>query len=141
MPHTSLPPLMTHELPSQQPLGHVVASQLAVAGTHERPLQRSVPSHTSHAAPPVPHALDAVPTWQTPSLQQPVGQVVALQVEGGSQRAPVHCSAPLQTSQVRPPVPQAPVLAPPTHTPALQQPSGHVDGLQAPPLHSPALQV
>jgi hypothetical protein len=63
---------------SQQPFGQVIALQ--VAPWQAPPLHVSPAGHTLHALPPFPHAIVLVPGWQTPAaLQQPVGQVEALQ--------------------------------------------------------------
>jgi len=65
---------VTHSLLMQQPLGHVVGLQLVTACS-QRPaaaLQVKFVGHASQFAPPVPHALLALPAWQNElALQQP----------------------------------------------------------------------
>ena len=108
--------------------------------THCVPLQLSPEPQLAHWPPPVPHALLAVPGWQTFPMQQPLGHVVALQTK--RQAPPTHESAPEQPVQVFPLLPQALVVLPPRHTVPEQQPPGQVAALQVePPLHTPAVQV
>jgi hypothetical protein len=84
-----------------------------------------------HIAPPLPHALVLSPISQKPSASQhPMGQVLA------SHTGPVHMP-PEQESpgghgkQAWPPVPQAVVLVPDSHTPRpSQHPFGQLDALQ-----------
>ena len=64
---------------SQQPLGQVAAVQVAVVQAWL--VQTSVALQATHAAPPLPQAGWAPPATQLPfASQQPLGQVVALQV-------------------------------------------------------------
>ncbi len=62
-------------------------------------------AHATQVAPPVPQRLFAVPGWQTPFWQQPVGHVVAPQTL--TQEPFWHCVPVGQATQVTPFVPQA----------------------------------
>jgi hypothetical protein len=74
-------PCCTHVVPTQQPVGHEVASQ-----THA-PVAMSQPcpaAHVVHIAPPMPHAApDCIPgATHTPSVEQhPLGHVLALHTQ------------------------------------------------------------
>ena len=103
---------------------------------------------TAHAAPPIPQKLFDVPGWQTPPLQQPVGQLLALQThappthwvpEGHGPPVEPHTHIPftqlsawlgLQLTHAAPPVPQAVAPVVVTHTLPLQQPVGQLLALQ-----------
>lgn len=66
------------QLPAQQPLAQVIESQ-----PWQCWLTQFVPfMHAAHDAPPVPHAVAAVPTWHWLfESQQPFGHEVASQVQ------------------------------------------------------------
>ncbi len=88
-------------LPLQQPVAHVIEQPSQALLTHEVP-----PLHEAHNAPPDPHAVGEVPSWQTPlASQQPVGQLSG-----------EHTHTP--PTQARP-APQG-RLAPHMHAPAVQ---------------------
>ncbi len=80
-PHAVVAVPARHTLPSQQPEGHVVGVQV-LPPTHTPALQVWPDAQVPQAAPPLPHADVDVPGMHTLPLQQPSGQVAALQVEG-----------------------------------------------------------
>jgi hypothetical protein len=125
---------------SQQPDGHVVASH--GGPRHRPPEQLSAGGHGKQALPPVPQADVLVPDSQLPELsQQPVGQLVALQVMP-MQDPDVHVSPGGHGSQVSPPLPHDIVVSPASQRPApSQHPVGQVAALQGGGWHVPALQL
>jgi hypothetical protein len=131
--------------PAQHPL-----AQLTLQPVQLPPAQASPALQVEHAEPPVPHALGAVPVWQTFAWQQPA-QLAALQMHApATQASPAPHGAfvphlqlpPLQLSVVRasqlphvpPPVPQLALLGVLQVLPA-QQPVAHdvASHTQAPP--------
>jgi hypothetical protein len=121
-------------LPSQQPLGQLVASQTHVPETQRWPVphggsvphahspfvQRSAPSsHALHASPPPPHAVSLGITHVAPE-QQPSGHVVASQLVHAP---PSHVLPPMQALQRPPPVPHAISASPGRQVAASQQPA------------------
>lgn len=65
---------VVHVIPVQQPSGH---AQLV----HAPPVQASPAAQAEHARPALPQALGALPGWQTPFAQHPLGQEVASHVQ------------------------------------------------------------
>jgi hypothetical protein len=115
--------------PSQQPL------QLdAVHGTVEQaPAWQTPPApHAAQVAPASPHwlLLWLPRATQAVLLQQPVGQVLALQTPlSGTQEPPWHRSPELHDAQKAPGGPQCSGSVPEKHPPsASQQPVGHTGG-------------
>ena len=106
----------------QQPVGQVMASQVAVP---QPPSWQLSDAHVAQLAPPPPQLLGEVPGWQVPlESQHPLRQVALL--HGGA--AHVFCRqlpAP-QLSHEMPPVPHARSVLPLRHTPLWQQPVGQV---------------
>jgi hypothetical protein len=126
--------------PLQQPVGQVEALH---AATLQLPaVQLSPDGHAVQVAPPVPHAAFVLPGWQTPVMsQQPVGHVMALQVDP-LQAPPTQVSVDGQVAHVAPPVPQNAVVVPASQIPVLsQQPVGQLAALQGGGLQVPALHV
>ena len=119
--------------PSQQPLGHEVASHTQLPPRHRCPAAHAGPvphaqapptqasantgSQAMQAAPAVPHATEEGSLHIEPE-QQPVGHPAA-QV---SQTPPTQ-SPPPQLSQLPPPAPHALGVSPGWHAPARQQPA------------------
>jgi hypothetical protein len=125
---------------SQHPVPQLTGLQVT---PKQAPMKHASPGgHAVHATPPLPHAVELLPVWQTPvESQQPVGHVDALHV------VTLH-APPLQLSptghdvQALPPVPHAVVLVPDSQKPrASQHPFGQVAGLHEGPLQTPAAQV
>lgn len=79
--------------------------------------------HEVHALPPVPQVV-VVEGRQVSPLQQPVGQVAALQVAVATHTPPSaeHIEPAPHAAQLRPPTPHAVVLVPGWQTPETQQP-------------------
>ena len=92
------------------------------------PPQVCVPEQRLHAPPPAPHAELEVPGMQTSPWQQPLGQVVLLQV--ATHEVPLHVWLVPQLVHVAPPVPQAALMVPAWQTLPWQQPPGQVVTLQ-----------
>jgi hypothetical protein len=118
-------------VPLQQPVAQLAGAQY---GMQACPLHWSWKSQATHAAPPVPHELSAVPSWQfSVASQQPPPQVFASHTH-----KPLRHSCPTaQATQAAPAVPQTALVAPVTQLPAaLQQPVGQLfaSQAQAPPL-------
>ena len=113
-PHAVAAVPVTHTPAWQQPVGQVVASHVAV--WHWPASQAPLPQLTQ-LAPPTPHALALMPLRHWPfASQQPSGQVAL-------EHPPTHAwllqllPAAVQASHWLPPVPQALLLRPVTHTP------------------------
>lgn len=122
MPH-ELVDFARHVVPSQQPLGQLVASQThapltqrcpephgaPVPQAHSPSVHRSEPaSHAVHISPPSPHAVLLGITHVAPE-QHPSGHVAALQLV---QAPPVHVLPPLQALHRPPPMPHAVAVSP-----------------------------
>ncbi len=122
---------VTHDDPSQHPLPHVEALQLAF--TTQVPVgQVSCALHEVHVAPPVPQAVVLRPGRQRPAWQQPFGHVAG--PHGASHAWLVQPVT--QLEQAVPPVPQACGIVPGWQTPPAQHPEGQVAGEQ-PPVQTP----
>jgi hypothetical protein len=137
-PHRASAIADTQVEPSQQPLGHDVASQAQRppvqccpatqvgpppqphAPPGEQPSAR-VASQPTHTAPPLPQAGSDGGLHVAPE-QQPPGQLVALHP---LQRPAAQVWPAGQVSQALPPAPHDIGLSPATHVPAAQQPPGH----------------
>lgn len=138
-----LPPLphwsalgVTQVLLTQQPVGHVDASQV---GATQRPLLHDCPDeHALHCAPSPPHDAGELPGRHTLPSQHPVGQLVALH-EAAVHAPLVHMRPLPHTLHWAPFAPHAALLAPGTHTLPWQQPPGHVVPLQVVASHRPRL--
>ena len=104
---------------SQQPVGQVVALQMAA--THTFIWQVPEPQDW-HVTPFFPQASVLVPPRHTPFWQQPPEHVVASHRRSQTWLVQVvaHCE------QATPPVPHAPASVPAVHTPLKQQPEGQV---------------
>ena len=77
-----------------------------------------------------------VPGWHTLPAQQPLGQVLALQVLPPLHRPALQVWPLAHTPQVSPPAPHAEVLVPTWQTLPWQHPSGQFSALQVePPTH------
>lgn len=134
-------------LPTQHPLGQLVASQTHAPPTHRCPEPHAAPAphaqaplrqlseagapHAAQVAPAVPHVVVAF-CRHVPARQQPVGQFVASQ--------PEHVFAAVQVDghvwHATPPVPHAVAALPAWQTPfASQQPLGQLAAVHT---HSPA---
>lgn len=121
-----------HTVPSQQPFAQLVTLQTAVA-THWLPMQLVPAPHDTQTPPSRPQAVLAVPVRQVPDWQQPA------QFPGP--QGLTHClleHVEAHAAHEAPPVPQAPVAVPGWHTPATQQPIGHVCALQVPTQEPPS---
>lgn len=120
-----------HTLPEQQPLGHVEALHVDVGVHCCCALHVSLPAHSSHATPPVPHALVEVPGMHTFPEQQPLGQVDALHDDVTfTQRPEEHVWLEVHAMQVLPALPHASPDVPDTHWFPEQQPVGQFVALQ-----------
>lgn len=137
LPHFAGLVLVMHCAPSQQPLVQLVASHTQALPTHRLPTPQAaappqvhaplvqpsarVASQVAHTAPAVPQADAVGVAVHVPLRQQPVAQVITLQL--------VHCW-PTQLAhcwQATPPVPHAAAAVPATHAPAAsQQPVGQL---------------
>lgn len=106
-------------------------SQVSPASAPEEqlpPPQVCVPEQRLHAPPPAPHAETVVPGKHTSPWQQPLRQVVLLQV--ATHEVPLHAWLLPQLVHVAPPVPQAALIVPAWQTFPWQQPPGQVVTLQ-----------
>jgi hypothetical protein len=121
LPHADVEVPSSHTLPLQQPLGHVDAEQLELA-THRPALHTWPLPHSTHCAPPVPHDVTLGDVSQSPNLQQPVGQVLALHVEPPTHWLSEQRRPSAQALHASPPDPHALSLPPARHTPSRQHP-------------------
>jgi hypothetical protein len=123
MPETQVP------VESQQPFGQVVELHVG-AVVQTLALQYWPVLQMAQAAPPFPQACSLVPGAQLPfESQQPLGQVVALQVKA-VQALLVHCWVEPHIAQALPAVPQASGWLPGWQASFEQQPVAQVDALQ-----------
>jgi hypothetical protein len=127
-PHTALAfPGWHPPLASQQPVGHVVASHAASQVWSGRQVGLLPAVQTAQVAPPVPHALAAVPGSQPLASQQPLRQLVASHTH-----EPLLHSRPVAQAVHAPPfVPHSAFVGGFTQVVPLQQPVGHVAASQA----------
>lgn len=133
-----------HVSPSQQPVGHEVASHVQAPpaqcwpGAHTAPAPHAQPapahpsartgSHAKHAAPPIPQ-LPTLGTLQLAPEQQPPGQPAAHPVQTPAAQLPVP-----QGSHAPPPLPHIASASPARHVVPSQQPAHEVASqMQAPP--------
>ncbi len=128
-PHAAVEVPGWHTLPWQHPPGHVVALQVDGV-THWPAVQAWFVEHVLQAFPLAPHAAVAFPGWHTLPWQHPSGHVVALQVDGVTQRPVLQVCPPPHAVHAPPAAPHAEVEAPGWHTLPWQHPSGHVVALQ-----------
>jgi hypothetical protein len=81
VPFTQLSPLEQapwHFPPHASSAPQALPAQFGVQATHAPLVPHVCPAkHATHAFPPVPHALDAVPSAHCPAEQQPVHDVVS----------------------------------------------------------------
>jgi hypothetical protein len=133
VPDSHIPKLSQHPVP--QLIG------LHVTPRHAPMKHASPGGHAVHATPPLPHAVELLPDWQTPAeSQQPAGHVDALHV-GTLHAPPLQLSPDGHDVQASPAVPHALVLVPDSQKPnASQHPFGQVAGPHEGPLHAPAVQ-
>lgn len=164
VPHTARVFPVLQVAPSQQPLQQVPLLHVpflhlvpAMAGTvpHFPPPQVSMvhaflSSHSTHALPPAPQALEVAPGWHLPPLstqpvqQVPLRQIPPVQAVPSLSPVEVHLPAaqvaeaqgppPEQTEQAPPPAPQADRPLPGKQLVPLQHPAQQVPLLQVPPL-------
>lgn len=129
---------------SQQP-GHVCGVHVGGFGTHVPPLHVAFcVVQSTHAAPPVPHALFCEPTAHTSPAQQPLGHVCGLHFGGGGMHWPFEHTSPsvVQSVHCIPFTPHALSPLPTAQTFPAQQPLAQFCGLhcgggpQKPPLHA-----
>jgi hypothetical protein len=118
----------------QKPYG---AGHVPVCMLHARGVV--VVSHVSpscvqfaHDAPLWPHCVSRKPAWQVPFTSQQPAQLVGVQlVVRGTHLCPLHTSfSDVQSRHCAPPVPHAPSCVPTAQTLPVQQPFGHVAGVQ-----------
>lgn len=122
---------MRQLLPSQQPAQLFALHEGCI---EQAPLLQVPPMpHCMQVLPPVPQAKRfwVEPGTQTPLRQQPLAQVIALQVEVMEQEPLEQVLFDGQVMQAAPAAPQAAALCSTlgTHWPLRQQPLGHVIGL------------
>jgi hypothetical protein len=143
--------VVVQRVPSQHPAGHDVALHTHVAPEQICPTPHAVcPPHVHvppaeqpsafvpqvvHVPPPAPHSLVEGDVTHTEPLQQPLGQVVPLQL---AQLPPLqNGSDPVQELHAPPPAPQYVLVFPPSHWLPLQHPPLHEDASQT---HAPPMQ-
>lgn len=122
VPQLSLDVPLWQELPSQQPVGQLVASQTQLPPTHRCPLEhRSLPPHSQ--LPPL-HRSERRSQPPPPAhLQAPV--------------AGEHVSPGRHATHLAPPLPHALVVSPGMQVPPMQQPEGQPAGSHS---HVPSMQ-
>jgi hypothetical protein len=110
-------------LPSQQPLGHDVASQTHAPLLHSFPVAQAV-----QFAPFVPHCEFVGGLTQDVPTQQPLGQ--SLELQYAWHEPFVHWVPVLHATQAAPPEPHSELVGELTQIAPLQQPLGHELALQ-----------